>query len=408
MKFVKQSGCKYLIIFVHGFTSGDETWVNDYGRSYHEYLMEDPYIESKFDFAYLSYYSKITDFDKIRSLKNAVIMLFKKKVEKVETNVSISELSEFAFSSINIFCEKYEKIVVIAHSMGGLVMKSVILDELQKSDIPKIDLFLSFAVPHKGSDWATFGKMLFSNKQIIDLAPMSPSLNKLNDMWIQKRDVLPETIYFRGLHDKQVEKDSAIAFSADTREVITSNDDHFSITKPKSVDNLVFQATKKYIRDFLTKQTTSTEQSFVDKGQYNEELFVLRLLIADVHHILINNAKRTFFRADYAIRSLRQLGITEDKLEDLYGRLENLYTITFGEYLNGVITDGNGMVTAISQKIVDQDMGYLKSSYSILKADQKTGMLHQLANDHEKDIRWAKDRNITSIEELREAKLNDR
>ena len=72
----------------------------------------------------------------------------------LQKNIKIEKLSDFLKSSIEVYCSNYENIVLIAHSMGGLISKAYILKDLEEQLNPKVKLFLSLAVPHNGSNWA--------------------------------------------------------------------------------------------------------------------------------------------------------------------------------------------------------------------------------------------------------------
>lgn len=73
----------------------------------------------------------------------------------------------------------YDNIILIAHSMGGLVAKNSILNYVDTNS--KLKLFISLAVPHLGSDFANYGEFLSSNIQVKELRPLSDEIINLQN-----------------------------------------------------------------------------------------------------------------------------------------------------------------------------------------------------------------------------------
>jgi len=409
VKFLPKKNRKNIIVFVHGFTGGIDTWNNGVS-SFPEMLQQEKNISDNFDLMYVNYHSKIIDFYSQRFTTNIIAKIFGKGLKPVAKNISIQELGDSLKTIIEFYCSPYQNIVLVAHSMGGLISKSFLLS--QTNEAKKVKLFLSLAVPHNGSDWASFADALFRNHpQVIDLKPLSKTLNGINQRWISKQDNLPNTVYFYGQYDVIVPEESAVAYeSTSVTQKVACNDDHFSITKPESKESLVYVAVKKYLNDFLNSQLNQNElviKPFKDEGQLDNELFVLKLMVADVHNSLVNNAKSTFFNAEYVRKFLIHQSIDLDELLALYQKIEHLYTISFGKLLSNKLCDSNDLVTDIHSSILQEDKQFLKFTLPILDAFHKTGMLHQLANDLEKDIWWAKKNSIQDINDFRKARDAD-
>lgn len=89
---------------------------------------------------------------------------------------------KLAYLSKGLQVKKFD---VIAHSMGGLVVRYYTCsnDYLRNDDIQKI-IFLS--VPHKGSPWASIGVGLFKDQGVQDLTPDSPLLTESLPAMINK------------------------------------------------------------------------------------------------------------------------------------------------------------------------------------------------------------------------------
>jgi hypothetical protein len=405
--FINKQNKDNLVLFVHGFTSDSSTWINSKEQSLADMLMEESFIIENFDFAYFNYFTKLMDFKKVRFAKGIVNTLFG-RTSKAKKNIGISSLSEFMESSIDIYCEDYKNIILVAHSMGGLISKSFILKSLENTQLNKIRLFLSLAVPHKGSEWADIGqKLAKKNPQVIDLKPMSDFLDLVNENWIQKGNTIPKTVYYYGQFDEIVDKKSAISFQYEKQNVVACNYDHFDITKPESTESIVYKGIRKNLLEFINDQKFQAEMKpkrFVDDGKLDDEIFVLKLLIADVHNYLIKDAKETFFDAEYMLKAIVSNGYSLDDLNELYRNLERLYGIYFVKFVDGEIKSSNELVTTIYEKIIERDKEFLKSALPLIDANKKTGMLNQLANNLDKEIWWAKDHCIKDIEDFRKAR----
>lgn len=407
IEFIKKDNMKNLLIFIHGFTSDSNTWTNSLKQAFPEMLLEEDFINNNFDVGYFNYFTKLIDFKKARFSKGIVRTLFGNS-SKSKKNVGIKNLSDHLKSSIDIYCPDYENIVLIAHSMGGLISKAFILDDINENENTKVKLFLSLAVPHKGSNWANIGgKLARKNPQVIDLKPLSEFLDKVNDEWIQQENSLPKTIYYYGQFDEIVEEQNAVSFQVGKKLKVACNYDHFDICKPETKDSIVYQGIKRNL-DLFVKEMQYTEDMkpkiFVDDGKLDDEIFVLKLLIADIHKSLIDDSKQTFFNAEYMIRALISKGYNLDDLNELYSNIERLYRIYFVKFIEGEIKSSNELVVKIFENIIDRDKEFLKTTIPLIDANKKTGMLQQLANNLDKEIWWAKNQSIKNIDDFRKAR----
>lgn len=402
-EYIKKSNNKNIVLFIHGFTSNNDTWINSKGVSFPDMLLKNETIKESFDFAYVSYDTQLMNLYKTK----AGLSLLGRKVFGTNTvtkkSLSILQLSDYISTTISLKCDKYENIIIVAHSMGGLVSKGFILNNLERDNFTKVKLLISLAVPHNGSNWAIIGKNLFGkNKQIFDMEPLSKTLHDLTDRWLWREEGLPDTAYLIAQNDEVVEETGSTGREKTRQAQYFCRDNHFSITKPEDENTNSFLAVEECLIKFVTKSETSLmAKQFHDQGQYDKEIFVLKLIVADVHETLIGSSKETFYNAEYITKYLLSQNIDMSQLEALYTKIKHLYTIHFGELLSGKIKDSTELVTAIHSKILEQDRIFLKSTISMIDALQKTGMLHQLANNLDNKIAWAKENHIDKIIELR-------
>ncbi|MDA1850651.1 hypothetical protein PDL09_26180 [Bacillus cereus] len=409
-RFVSKNNRNNLVVFIHGFTGAEETWVNEEGKSFAEMLLNFEEIQLNYDFAEVIYYSKIMDFQKTKSASKFIKNLFKRSTKAVKKNVEINELAKFVRSLIHYNCESYENIIVIAHSMGGLVAKALVIDEIKNASTKKVKKYISLAVPHSGSNFAVIAGSIFTNPQVIDLEPLSEAVKSLNEDWLRLQDSLPSSLYIYGQYDTIVPKTSAVPIGIGDDCIVPCDEDHNSITKPLAADRLCFLAVKKELESFYKQEKIETAleiKEFQDTGQLDNEIFVLKLLLAQVHNVLVYDAKQTFFNAEFMQKVLVARGIGISELESLYARIRSIYALAFGKLLSGEIKSSDELVTEVHKNIKKEDREALSCSISAITYYQKTGMLHQLANRYDKEIQWAIKQGPAEVEEYRRMRKNE-
>lgn len=134
-------------------------------------------------------------------------------------------------------------LVLVGHSMGGLVVREYILNSIARGTVQRIRSVLLFAVPNKGANLAALGDRLnLTSKQIRQLAPDSDYLENLNRRWADhKIDNLVHVSCVAALLDSVVEKESALLSSEAGRAHYLHEDSHSSCTKPASIDSVSYQ-----------------------------------------------------------------------------------------------------------------------------------------------------------------------
>jgi len=408
---ISQSGKKKrrnLIIFVHGLIGDDTTWINTSGKTFGDLLLENKEIRRKYDVGYFSYYTKLFDANAlVKTGFNFVKKFFgQNKITKI--NLDINSIKDLLSTEINVKCIDYDNIVLIAHSMGGLIAKSTIIDFLSQDSPSKIKLFISLAVPHNGSNLAQIGKTLSGNVQIKNLEPLSQELNNLTTNWIRTEvEKLPKTIYCQGKYDAVVPQTSSIGIERQKGTIHYFEADHFSISKPESSSSTLLLAVRDALLEF--SGVTSLNESLIiqelpDTIQLDDETFVVKLMIASVHHKTINSAKKSFYNAEFIRKLVIAKKIVNVKdFDKLYSLIEGLYINSFGLLTSGHLKDGNALVTHVHSQIQKHDQDILKSIAAITFV-HKTGMLHQLANNLEKDLWWEDGHSHKTLEDFRKDK----
>lgn len=402
IEFVTKNNNKNLILFVHGFTGGEDTWENPDFGSFPTLLLSDQKIAKQYDVAHFLYFTKLLNsFAKIRNVSSIIKNLFKMSHGKLQSNTSIEEIANLLRTEIRFKLQNYENIVVIAHSMGGLVTKSCIIKDIQENIPSKIRLFISLAVPHLGSDLATYGDLISNNLQIGDLKPLNDFIHEINDAWL-KTSIRPSTKYFYGIHDGIVSKTSAVPMDKEKSDIIPVDENHTSISKPEGKNSTTLVAVKEIILGYQTDDPGMSDlkiQHLEDSKSYDDELFVIKLIVADIHQSSVQNAKEVFLNAEY-IRKKFSSDSDQKRLADLYEKIRAVYKNSYTKYLHDGIPNSGLLLADVHENILKEDKIFLNSLIPYINAIHKQGMLHQLANSRENDIWWSKE---TSIEMLLKA-----
>lgn len=390
--FVYKAKNKNLIIFIHGLTGSNETWKNEEtSNTFPDLLLTDEVIADNFDIAYFEYF---TSFLNIKENIGIFRSLFAKN-KSTPKNISLLEISNVLNTRIDYDLIDYDSIVIIAHSMGGLIAKQSIIKYLNKNS--KIKLFLSLAVPHLGSELATYGDFISPNININELKPFSNETITLMQQWLNASN-LPMTKYFNGVYEGTVNKNSAVPFNTKEEDILNIDENHRTICKPKDENSIVIKSSIQILKEFLKiNKVDDIDYDFIADSEYDDEYFVLKLLIADVHESAIKHSKKHFYYSE-AIRKIFTSNQDKQILKQLYAKIESLYSNLYIKYTTGKIKTSTELVSEVHQEIINKDKDFLDTNLPKIDALHKQGMIHQLANDMSKEISWIK--SIPTTDEL--------
>ena len=153
-------------------------------------------------------------------------------------------------------------IIFVTHSMGGLLVKEMLRNAQtfnKQSVIEQTKGIVFLSTPHTGSHLANLVTNIgiFTRKTISvdELKSHLPQLRQLNEWYRQNVDAMTITtkVYYETkaiLGILVVDPDSANPSIKDVQPTAT-DDDHISITKPKSPDNLVYKGVSRFIKEQL-------------------------------------------------------------------------------------------------------------------------------------------------------------
>lgn len=231
---------RILVVFIHGLSDNTRTWIN---FVHYIQLLK---LNKLFDIDYFTYPTWKLNWP------------WKKSAPKIET------LAHGLNTAIRHNWKNYKNIILVCHSMGGLIAKQHLVNSITESlgEEQKIRCALFYATPHEGSQRANLAKRILPrHNQINQLAKKSDFIKALTDHWSYYG--ISETVrtcYIVGGMDKTVDENSAKGqYGIDAVEVIPSAT-HKTIIKPTDFYQLPFTIFKNEIEDFINKKILTDDE----------------------------------------------------------------------------------------------------------------------------------------------------
>lgn len=143
-----------------------------------------------------------------------------------------------------------DDVILVGHSMGGLIIRRMLLRLKAKGINHNIRKVCFFDVPHEGSGFAKVGKYIaFFNRHMKTLASNSTELDDLNEQWVDKK--LDEHLNILSVIDANETVVSAMSSKSIFRfhAIETINGvNHSTIVKPNTVNDTAVLVLKAFIK----------------------------------------------------------------------------------------------------------------------------------------------------------------
>lgn len=256
---IKDPNSDKFIVFIHGLGGNSSTWLK-----FSKYLNKKWNFEFGFLLKYFIYYKNILDKDAILekaknklhrfiihiSLFIPVNIFFVLKMLWSKRNIHNVNLLE---KYINENCKDSKNIILVAHSMGGLIARQYLINcRKNKVDTRRFKMLVTYATPHKGSYRANiisiksfkYFNIIYQkisdffnyriSPQIGDLATLNDFIQKIDKDWTNY-DLERKIIFIRVVakHDKLVKRESAILHENDVENIFEFDYSHSSLINPK-------------------------------------------------------------------------------------------------------------------------------------------------------------------------------
>lgn len=129
----------------------------------------------------------------------------------VRRNLRVTEMARWLLESIRKDNpnEQYEEVVIIAHSMGGVLAREIVVQSRLRGELIPVRTIVSIASPFEGTDRAKLASALGISKNLTrDLVPDSGFLVGLRQHWNELRP-RPYTYCITSPRDRTVKQESA-------------------------------------------------------------------------------------------------------------------------------------------------------------------------------------------------------
>lgn len=216
---------KTLLLFVHGLGGRGET---SWGRL-PEFLMDDPKIREMFSIGFYNFPTSLFRYSPFT------------KVPKIQ------ELAEGLRTRIKH--EQFERVDLVCHSLGGLIARRYIIEEI-KADRPlRVQHLALFAVPNNGAGLASVGKFVSRwHNQIKQLCRNADIIEFLNEDWatLSVQDKI-KTKFIIGSQDSVVDRLSVAGYwgNPDVETIVDRG--HVDIVKPERSGDLSVRILRQFL-----------------------------------------------------------------------------------------------------------------------------------------------------------------
>jgi nucleoside phosphorylase/pimeloyl-ACP methyl ester carboxylesterase len=224
---------KVLVLFIHGL-GGDKiaTW----GR-FPEILRHDQQIAKDYQLEFFSYPTMLWRH------------LFSRKAPRIQ------ELAAGLRTQIENRYASFENIILVCHSLGGLVARQYVLEDIKAKREPRVSGIVLIAVPNNGADLARIGAFLsVRHQQLRQLCRDSDLIEFLNTDWFTMG--LNRTVrakYIIGTQDGVVDRLSAQVFWGNPNVEVVIGKNHRDIVKPLDSNDDVVIILKRFLQGTLQR-----------------------------------------------------------------------------------------------------------------------------------------------------------
>jgi HAD superfamily phosphoserine phosphatase-like hydrolase len=228
---------KRLILFVYGL-GGDpqNTWGN-----FPAIIRSDPKLQ-EYDIGFFRYPTSLFR------------LPFSKKYPKIQT------LADALRTVIENKYADYKSIILVCHSLGGLIGRKYLLEEVKNERPLKVSGVLLYAVPNDGTALAAVGKMVsVRHNQLRQLCKDADVIRDVGSDWIAlKMSDSVKTRYVVAALDRVVDEHSARVFWGNPEIETLSDRGHINCVKPRDAQDISYLILKNFIGSIRAEEDASS------------------------------------------------------------------------------------------------------------------------------------------------------
>ena len=167
----------------------------------------------------------------------------------IGANESIHNIAEGLATEIELRCPPEDKIILVGHSLGGLIIRKYLLNQYFKGKMPQVSKVCFFAVPQNGSGLSDILKLIgWRHQQLKALCKDNKYLEEMNDQWVSTKIANNfEILSVIGGRDDIVTSESSKSIFRDSDIKMIEGKGHINIVKPDNYDDSSYLALKQFI-----------------------------------------------------------------------------------------------------------------------------------------------------------------
>lgn len=231
----RESDKDHLILFIHGLSGSSGTW---------DTMLQVLVQCRELDHVAYDCYTYPT---------SLIRMPFGKKMP------SIQEIASGLKAFIDGHYSSKRKIIIVAHSLGGLVARHYILELLKSGQNHKVDGVILYASPLSGSGWSFASKLSWRHAHLKQLSVKTDFLNGMNRDWVTLKAEEKIKVFnvVAGI-DAIVSPESSLPYIGAENFATIIDHGHISITKPGTLTDLRFICLKNFICDRINNDLSKS------------------------------------------------------------------------------------------------------------------------------------------------------
>jgi predicted esterase len=208
-------GEKTLLLFIHGLGGDRTTW-----GKFPTLIEQDEELSPHVEIAFYGYPTRLI------------------RLPWSKNSSRIQDLSKGIRTEFEARFKRNSRVVIIAHSMGGLIAQKYIVEELKENLALKVTDLVLFAVPVTGAPLAGWGNLFsFQHFHLRQLRKESEILESISSDWrAMSCSAKVRVVTVHGGQDKIVPR----VLDSVCRSEFIADEDHQSIVKPASKDSTAF------------------------------------------------------------------------------------------------------------------------------------------------------------------------
>ncbi len=282
----KQKKNTHLAVFVHGFTGN---YLSTWGKL-PDLLLNDPRL-LHYDFLFWGYSSSLF-FPKENFFIDNIKQFFTQILSRHKTNQRV-EITAQGLQTELKYLSEYKNITLIGHSLGGLIIRSYIIQNLKENTkestdrINRINNIILFGTPNEGLDIANNKFLGGFNNQIADIGSYNEFINSLREEWVERvfknDNITFKTLMVAGEDDNFVPFEQVTKYFRDSRELTNGN--HSTIAQPQSIHDTSYKIIANNLLQIGQKNYFEIHDNatigYISNEQLLEILNKIKKLIAD-------------------------------------------------------------------------------------------------------------------------------